>query len=133
MARTVRETFRQYLPGGGKDILGNPKQGKTRVVGDINVTAYAGGKGEILTATDIGLTTIDSMTMRVGDENSGAMSGAAGGGIAPIRQVTYSKSTGHFYLFTVDDAGQKTGGADNDTERVEYVAEGDSAYDVELH
>jgi len=129
MARTVRETFRQYLPGGGKDILGNPKQGKTRVVGDINVTAYAGGNGEQLAAIDVGLTTIDSMTMRVGDEASGDMSGET----AHTRHVVYAKSTGHFYLFTVDDAGQKTGGADNDTERVEYVAEGDSAYDVELH
>jgi hypothetical protein len=129
MARTVRETFRQYLPGAGKDVLGNPKQGKTRVVGDINVTAYAGGDGEILTSTDIGMTTIDSMTMRVGDEASGAMSGET----AHTRHVVYAKSTGHFYLYTVDDAGQKTGGADNSTERVEYVAEGDSAYDVELH
>jgi len=128
MARTIRETFRQFLPGSGRDVLGNPKQGKTKVVGSINVTAYAGGEGEVLTATDLGLTAIDSITLRVGDENSGALTGTT----APIRMVTYTKSTAHFYLMTIDEEGDIVGGADNDTEVVEYIAEGDSSFDVEL-
>ena len=129
MAKTIRQTFRQYLPGGGRDILGNPKQGKTRVAGDINVTSYAGGGGEPLTATELSLTRIDSITLRVAD----AMSGDAWTQEAPTREVAYTKSTEHFYLFTQDGAGTKASYAAGDTEVVEYVAEGDSAYDVELN
>lgn len=128
MARTIRETFRQFLPGAGKDVLGNPVQGKTRVVGNIDVTSYAGGEGERLSASDLGLTKIDKISLRVADENSGAMSGET----AHTRHVSYTKSTGHFYLFTVNDAGHKFGGADNDTETLEFDVMGDSAYDVEL-
>ena len=128
MTKTIRQTFRQYLPGGGRDILGNPKQGKTRVSGSINVTSYAGGEGEPLSALDLSLTTIDALTLRVADEASGAMTGT----VPPIRQVVYTKSTAHFYLFTIDEEGDLLGMEAASTEVVEYIAEGDSAYDVEL-
>lgn len=133
MANDVKIRFRSFLPGAGFDNSGNPKQGKTRVVGRVEVTAYAGGDGERLSAQDVGLSNIDFIQLRVEDENTGAMSAAAGGGIAPRRAVTYTKSTGHFYLFTVDADGQVTGGVGAaDTENLEFVAEGDSAADVEL-
>ena len=132
MAKTVKETFRQFLPGAGRDILGNPKQGKTRVVGNIAVTSYSGGEGEPLSETDLGLTEINYITLRVHDENSGGMSAAAGGGIAPLRQVSYTKTTSHFYLYDVDSDGQISSVASAATETVEYVAEGDSSSDVEL-
>jgi hypothetical protein len=132
MTRVVRETFRQFLPGAGRDVLGNPKQGKTRVSGDINVTSYQGGEGEPLSAADLGLSRIDSVTLRCADENSGAMTAVAGGGTAPIRQVSYTKSVEIFYLYWVDSDGQIDGMDAADSEVVEYVAEGDSAYDIEL-
>jgi hypothetical protein len=109
--------------------LGNPKQGKTRVTGDINVTSYSGGEGEPLNSNDLGLETIDAILLRVADEASGGYSGGA----PSSREVIYTKSTGHFYLFERALAGDRTGMASAATEVVEYVAEGDSALDVELH
>jgi hypothetical protein len=132
MAHDVKIRFRSFLPGGGFDSSGNAKQGKTRVVGRIEVTAYDGGEGEPLKPVDVGLSAIDALTLRVEDENSGAMSDAGGVGSAHTRHVTYAKTTGHFYLFSSDGAGSKIPGADNNTENVEFVAEGDSAHDVEL-
>jgi len=122
MARSIRETFRQYLPGAGKDTLGNPKQGKTRVVGEISVTSYTSG-GEALSPRDFGLTRIDWMNLRVRNAVAGP---------ASRRIAEYSQSDDVFYLYEVSN----TGGADQytaaATETVEYSAEGDSAYDVEL-
>jgi hypothetical protein len=128
MARNVQPRFRSFLPGAGFDANGNPKQGKTRVVGVISVTSYEGGSGESLKARDIGLSNIDFIQLRVSDEASGEYSGGA-----PLqRNVVYSKSTGHFYLHNEALAGDKTGVANAGTETVEYVAEGDSIADVEL-
>jgi hypothetical protein len=128
MAIQVKETFRQFLPGAGRDTLGNPVQGKTRVVGNIYVSSYLGGEGEPLPATKLGLSSINSITMRVGEEISGAMSSGA----AHTRGVVYAKSTAHFYLFNCATAGDLTGYAKGGTETIEYTAEGDSSYDVEL-
>lgn len=132
MAKTIAFRFRSYLPGAGFDSTGSPKQGKTRVVGSISVTSYSGGDGEPLSANDLGLNAIDAINIRVSDGNRGAMSAAVGGGIRPIRQVTYTKSTGHFYLFNIDADGQLTPIALAATETVEFDAFGDSASDVEL-
>jgi hypothetical protein len=133
MAIDVKPRFRSFLPGAGFDSSGNPKQGKTRVVGQVDVTAYSGGGGEPFNAVDIGLTTIDSITLRVADENSGAMSDAGGVGSARTRHVSYAKSTGHFYLYFMDGAGSKLPGVGTaDTETLEFDAFGDSASDVEL-
>jgi hypothetical protein len=60
------------------------------------------------------------------------MSDAGGVGSARTRHVTYSKSTGHFYLFHVDGAGAWDDLAASETENLEFVVEGDSAHDVEL-
>jgi len=132
MAKTISFRYRSFLPGAGFDSTGSPKQGKTRIVGVITVSSYSGGEGEPLSANDLGLNTIDSIHIRVADENTGAMSAAAGGGIAPTRKVSYTKSTGHFYLYNVDSDGQISSIASAATETVEFDAFGDSAMDVEL-
>ena len=132
MAIDVKIRFRSYLPGGGFDSSGNPKQGKTRVIGQVDVTTYGGGSGEQFSAMDVGLTAIDSMQLRVADENSGDLSDAIGGAVAPIRAVTYTKSTGHFYLFDIDGDGDIGPSAAAGTEVLEFEAFGDSAHDVEL-
>lgn len=132
MAHSVSTRFRSFLPGAGRDSSGSPKQGKTRVVGVITVSSYGGGDGEIFTAREMGLSAIDFCQLRVSDENSGAMSAAAAAGQAPVRQVSYTKSTGHFYLYNIDADGilQPVNAAA--TQTVEFVAEGDSISDVEL-
>ncbi len=123
MANDVRIRFRSYLPGGGFDSAGGAKQGKTRVVGSINVTAYGGDAGEPLSAIDIGLTTIDAISIRVDNESTGPGQ--------TTRTAVYSKSTGHFYVFDVSAAGVKVPHAAA-TETLEFDALGDSAGDVEL-
>jgi len=122
MAKSVRETFRQYLPGHGKDTLGNPKQGKTRVVGQVNVTSYTGG-GEALTPRELGLTRIDWIDLRVA--NAVASDQA-------VRLAVYSQVDDVFYLFEQSQGGSLDQYASASTETVEYAADGDSAFDVEL-
>jgi hypothetical protein len=124
MARTVNRTFKQFLPGAGSDVSGSPKQGKTRVVGRVNVTSYARG-GEALSPNDIGLSTIDHIDLKVVGQVSNA------DGIA-TREAKYSNSTSQFYLIDVAVAGDKTQMAAAATEAVTYDAFGDSANDVEL-
>lgn len=124
MASDVKVRFRSFLPGAGQDSAGNPKQGKTRVVGEIDVTSYERGE-EALTAADVGLTAIDSITLRVANE-SGDTSGAN------KREARYDKSVGQFYLVDLSQAGVPTEYANAATETIEFVAEGDSAGDVEL-
>jgi hypothetical protein len=126
MANDVKIRFRSYLPGGGFDASGGAKQGKTRVVGEIDVTAYQGQGGEPLSAIDIGLNVIDSISLRVADEASGDNV------TADMRAVVYTKSTGHFYLFKTEDDGAKGQVAKLATETLEFDALGDSAADVEL-
>jgi len=126
MARTVRETFRQYLPGAGKDVLGNPKQGKTRVVASINVTSYAGGGGEALSPADVSLSTIDAIYLR-------CVNPAKGADANTVREVVYSDHAELFYLIDVDDGGIRTHVDAASAEVVQCIAEGDSAFDVELH
>lgn len=125
MAKNVNTRFRSFLPGAGFDSSGSPKQGKTRVVGVINVTSYAGENGEPLVARDLGLTNIDTVNLRVADAQAGDSTGV-------LRLVTYTKSTGHFYLYTQVAAGDRTQVAAAATETVEFDAMGDSASDVEL-
>jgi hypothetical protein len=124
MARDVKVRFHTFLPGAGFDASGNPKQGKTRVVGEVDVTSYARG-GEALSAIDVGLNTIDSLTLRVGDETGDPSA-------TRRRQAIYSKSVSQFYLVDTTTAGVPNERADAATETVEFVAEGDSAADPEL-
>lgn len=132
MAKSVSFRYRSFLPGAGFDSSGSPKQGKTRVVGVITVSSYSGGEGEPLSANDLGLSNIDACNLKVADQNKGAMSAAAGGGIRGLRGVSYTKSTGHFYLYGIDSDGQLSSVASAATETIEFDALGDSAMDVEL-
>lgn len=124
MAKNVK--FRQvsFLPGAGYDSSGNPKQGKTRVTGLISVTSYAPGN-ESLSARDVGLTNIDVISLRVADETGNASAQNS-------REVKYVKSVGIFYLLDVASSGIPDEYAAARTESIEFVAEGDSARDVEL-
>lgn len=124
MARTINETFRQFLPGAGKDVLGNPAQGKTRVEGRINVTSYVSG-GEALTPTDLGLTTINWINLRCQDE-------VVGPEVNQRRYASYSQTNDVFYLYQVGPTGVVNEYDLAETETVEYQATGDSSYDVEL-
>lgn len=124
MANDVKIRFRRWIPGGGFDSSGNAKQGKTHVSGIISVTSYAPG-AEALSATDVGLSTIDYINLRVADE-TGDPNGST------QRRALFDKSVSQFYLVTFGEAGQSNEYASEATETIEFVAEGDSAHDVEL-
>jgi len=122
MAKTVATRFRSSLPGGGFDSAGNAKQGKRKVVGTISVTSYASG-GESLTAADVGLSTIDFISIKHADEAS-----AKGG--AGRRTVPYNFTTADFYIVQELVAGSQP--ATGTTHALRFTAVGDSADDVEL-
>lgn len=131
MANNVKIRFKNFLPGAGRDSAGDPKQGKTRVVGEINVTSYGGSGGEPFSATDIGLTTIDAINLRVTEEVTGDFHHTAGDS-APRRSAVYAKDSGHFYVYTTNGEGVVSSYIKTDTETLEFDAFGDSADDVEL-
>jgi hypothetical protein len=122
MARAIKPTFKQWIPGAGRTVGGVPVQGKTRTVGRISVTSYNQG-GEALSPADLGLSAIDALTLKVREQSMGA---------SDTREVAYSPSAQLFYLFTLTGAGVTAEYAAAATEEVEFVAEGDSALDVEL-
>ena len=130
MASDIKIRFRSFLPGGGFDSAGAAKQGKTRVVGSIGVTSYTVG-GEALAPMDVGLSVIDAITLRIGDE-TGAPTGKH------KRDVLYSVTFpiavvfDKFYLTKTTAVGNVSEYAAAATETIEFVAEGDSAADVEL-
>ena len=128
MSTDITIRFKSFLPGAGKDAAGNPKQGKTRVVGQIAVTDYTRG-GEPLSPQDLTLTAIDALDLRVANE----VGGPAGD---QLHSAHYNQSDDLFYLVTLSagDGGDAmvTEYADEATETVEFVAEGDSSHDAEL-
>jgi len=123
MANDVKIRFKNFLPGSGRNSAGDPKQGKTRVVGEVDVTSYQ--SGEPLSAIDIGLTTIDAINLRVSDASGEASA-------ENHRDVIYVKSQAQFYLVNVQVAGTRAEYAAAATETLEFDAFGDSADDVEL-
>jgi hypothetical protein len=124
MASDYTIRFRSFLPGAGYDSAGGAKQGKTRVVGRCNVTSYASG-GEALAASDVGLSTIDHIDLKVVEPT-----GDTGGNNE--RRAIYSPGAAQFYLVLTSQAGVPDEYADAATELLSFVAEGDSAHDVEL-
>lgn len=126
MAHDVKIRFKSFLPGGGYDSSGNPVQGKTRVVGIVDVTSYDGEEGDQFDARSVGLTNIDALTLRVRDQMDGSFPGAKN------RDCLYSQSTGHFYLLTRVATGVALGVVAGSTETLEFDAFGDSVADVEL-
>jgi len=125
MARTVKPTFKQWIPGAGRTAGGTPVQGKTKTTGRVTVSSYAGSGGETLRPADVGLSVIDHISLKVVEEVSSADQKVT-------RHAAYSPSSQQFYLFTTDKDGDKTGYAATATEEVSFVAEGDSVMDVEL-
>lgn len=118
--RTVKILFQHYLPGGGFNSSGTPKQGKTLVWGKIDVTSYT-SNGMNLTALDMGLSTVDSVSFSVLDING---SDVAQGSIAS-GQWRRDNEVVQFY----SDASTEV----TATQTVEagFFAVGDSARDVE--
>ena len=121
MARTVKPTFKQWIPGAGRTAGGVPVQGKTRTVGRISVTNYS-QEGESLKPADVGLTTIHYISLKVRDEAQGG---------ADAQFASYSASAQQFYLWDTTGAGTNAKHAVA-SEEVDFVAEGDSVMDVEL-
>ena len=126
MAHDVKPRFTAFLPGSGFDSGGNPVQGKTRVVGLIDVTSSSGSAGESLDAIDVGLITIDAITLRPVDE----VPGTSGGTVK--REAVYSATTETFYLVEIDGAGARTFVTSGTAVPVEFVADGDGSGNVEL-
>ena len=122
MARTIKTRVRSALPGAGFDSAGNAKQGKRRVVGEINVTSYTSA-GESLTAADLGLSTIDFISLKHENE-AGAPEGDQ------IRSVLYNRTSSDFYIVQ----GGTTGGpfAAGATNTVYFDASGDALDGIEL-
>ena len=126
MAKTVATRFRSSLPGSGFDSTGAAKQGKRRVVGTISVTSFAQADhhGIPLSAADVGLSTIDYISIKHSDE-------AAGKEGKGVRTVAYCFSTADFYI--VQDIGLSGAQpATGTTHALRFEAVGDSADDVEL-
>lgn len=124
MARTVKPTLKQWIPGAGRTATGVPTQGKTRTVGRITVTSYTKG-GESLTPADVGLSNIDFITIK-DREQTGSPEARS------TRGVLYSNVAQQFYLVTTGVAGDVAERAGAAATELEFVAEGDSAHDVEL-
>ena len=124
MSRTVKPTFKQWIPGAGRTAGGVPVQGKTRVVGRITLAAgHPGtpGGGESLKPSDIGLSTIDYISLKVVEEMGNTVT----------REAVYSASAQQFYVFEVLTTSGVYTDASN-TSEISFVAEGDSVMDVEL-
>ena len=148
MASNVNVRFRSFLPGAGYDSAGVSKQGKTNVRGHINVTSYARG-GESLTATNLGLTVIDDLTLTL-------LNPVRGPNVTSrMRDVLYADAPAQFYVlelvhdfhqFYIASAPPDSGYGGTDPYRVagwqeiaaatvltlSFDAQGDSAQDLEL-
>lgn len=122
MARTITVRRREALPGGGFDASGNPKQGKRKVVGSVAVTSYVSG-GVAMTPADIGLATIDFISLKHADEAANAEGRGS-------RWVNYCNTTSDFYI--VQQVGTTEVAATGGTHTVTFTAEGDALDGVEL-
>ena len=129
MANIVKTRYKSYLPGSGRNAAGEPKQGKVRVVGEIDVTSYDDAAGEDLTAIQLGLTTIDAINLRVSDESTNIASAID---LTNTKKAVYVKTDSKFVLLDVGNTGTPALYANADTETLEFDAFGDSADDVEL-
>ena len=147
MARTVNVRYRQFLPGGGYDSSGSPRQGKSNTRGVVNVSAYTRG-GVDLSKQDLGLGTVDNVKLSIVDPVRSPEP------LNQLREVIYSDSAGQFYVvetvkdyyqFYADGTSGGSGGgstpyviagqreiAGATVLTVSWDAFGDSAHDVEL-
>jgi hypothetical protein len=59
MTHTVKILHRSHIPGtAGFDASGNPKQGKVRVIGEIDITSYTAA-GEVIKKYKMGVENVD--------------------------------------------------------------------------
>lgn len=125
MANTVRLRFRSYLPGVGFDSSGRAVQGKQEVRGRVIVSSYTRG-GENLTPRDVGLTSVDYLSLEVVDPVKSP-------GANPLRFAAWNETNNQFYIFETDNAGNDVvEAADTTAVTLAFSAFGDAAHDVEL-
>ena len=121
MAIDVKVRFRSYLPGAGRDSSGNPSQRKQEVRGVIDLTSYTRG-GEPLTPTDLGLTSIDWLDIKVADavKSPDPTEGR--------QSAHFSNSAQEFYLVHTTAAGAEAESAGATAATLWFNAFGDSAH-----
>lgn len=117
----VRTLSRARLDGGGFDINGVAKNGKTRVVCSITGTYNTGGI--VLDAIDLGLTTIDAILVSQVNPNNDNAPGAADPHTGQYLAV--SGSQGNLMFHT--NASTQAQATDSQTFSCTVVAFGDSA------
>ena len=121
MAIDVRIRSITSLAGGGKTIGGTAVAKKGIVVGDIDITSYT-ASGELVSATDLGLTQIDGLHISIVDVD---------GTVPAAGQICgwgYDRATD--LLLLVDGAGGVTDAGTSG--QVRFVATGDLATSPEL-
>ncbi len=123
MAKTIRVNFRSFLPGAGFTRGGKPKQGKTNIRGRVAVSSYTHG-GESLTASDLGLDTIDDLVLTVEDAVVDADPATS------FRLAGYNRTGQEFYVTQGLNVGTEL--VDGTAVNISFDAFGDSAHDIEL-
>jgi hypothetical protein len=103
------------LTGGGKTIGGVASNNKAVVVGDIDITSYTAA-GEVISAQDLGLTTLDVLLVSVVDVDGSAPAATQ------ICEANYDRTTDKLLL------SDGTVNADPNTSgQVRFVAFGETA------
>jgi hypothetical protein len=126
MAADVKITFRGFLQGvGGHTTAGVSKSNKVLVTGEFNVTSYT-ASGEPLSAADLGLSTIDSLTFDVRTVNDAATVPASGA----IPMAAYDQ-TGSRVIINIDH-GADTAVTTGQDAVLKFIAIGDSAQVADL-
>jgi len=124
MSTSVRVRRRCSLPGAGFDSAGNASQSKEQVVGKLVVTNYNRG-GETLRPVDLGLTSLDYLSLQLEEGLAEAAHG--------VRSVVYSVSAQQFYVFVETGATeQQDEVAATSDPVVSFLAEGDAVRRPEL-
>lgn len=124
MAIDVKNKFKTFLPGAGRDSSGNPVQRKRRVVGEIACTYTKGG--ETLNPADVHLETIDWIDMKIKNAVTGPNPGQG------TREVFFADDSNQFYCSRTRIAAGPAELADGSVIVIKYVAEGDAADAPEL-
>lgn len=131
MAKDITIRFRQWIPGSGYNSAGDPVQGKQRVVGVSNTTTTTGwtAAGEPFTPKDIGLSTIDSITLVPVSANDAATLPDGTNGLTIEYDFTNQLV---FYFTQVRATGVETSVVNGEAAVFRFDAIGDSATAPEL-
>lgn len=125
MAKNVRVTFKGTVPGVGQTTAGIAINKKTLVAGRIGVTSYT-ASGESLLPEDLGLETVDVLTLDVESVNNAATVPASGA----IPLAAWDRSSN--LLIVNIDHGADTAVTTGQACVVRFVAVGDSSLAPEL-